>query len=229
MGALASAAQAGQPLSTRTTTLTQLFPPKEAASLSATLPVDKPVKFRIWHSDAASPGVLVFVSPTESGEPPAGWLPVLEQAHLSWIAAVGFGNDKLSAQRVLAAMMALELIRQAGPLDPERTYIGGMSGGGRIASQMAPRFPQKFSGALYIVGADVWMPEDARLKQRASANGYVFITGERDFNRREMKKAVERYRASGFERTLLLDLPGLAHEYPRGEQLGVALGFLDAR
>jgi predicted esterase len=213
----------------RTATLASLFPPEQAAELAKTLALDKPMQFRVWVSEAKNAGVLIFVSPTDSGEPPAGWLPLLQQKHMSWIAADGFGNQKLSAQRILAAIMARELIRQAAAPDATRTFLGGMSGGGRIASMTATRFPQYFAGALYIVGANFWMPKDAKLKQRAAANRYVFITGEKDFNRSEMKQVFARYKSSGLASALLMDLPAFAHEYPNAEQLGSALDFLDAR
>jgi pimeloyl-ACP methyl ester carboxylesterase len=228
---LAISAHAGEPLVTtsRSVTLASLFPPEEVAELSKTLAPDTPVIFRLWLSEPKTSGVLIFVSPTDSGEPPAGWLPLLQQKHLSWIAADGFGNQKLSAQRILAAMMARELLRQTTAVDAARTYLGGMSGGGRIASLTATRFPQYFSGGLYIVGANYWMPKDARLKQRAASNRYVFITGEHDFNRSDMKNVFKRYQSAGLTSSLLMDLPDFAHEYPDADQLAKAIEFLDAR
>ena len=228
--AFAATSHAGETLVTseRSATLASLFTPEEVAKLSKTLPAEKIVTFRVWLSDAKNPGVLVFVSPTDSGEPPAGWLPLLQRKQLSWIAADGFGNQRLSAQRVLVAVMGLSLAQGSQALDRKRTYIGGMSGGGRIASMTAPRFPQMFTGALYIVGANFWMPDEAALRKQAAANRYVFITGEKDFNRADMKRVFSRYQARGLT-TLLMDLPGFAHEYPNAEQLGLAVDFLDAR
>lgn len=229
--AFAAWAHAGELLVTseRSATLSSLFAPEEIAAMETTLPPDQTVKFRVWWSEAKNPGVLVFVSPTDSGEPPAGWLPLLQQKQLSWIAADGFGNLELIAQRMLVAVMGLSLAQRSAALDRKRIYIGGMSGGGRIASMTAPRFPEMFSGGLYIVGANFWMPDDVRLKQLAAANRYVFITGERDFNRSDMKRVFSRYRSNGLNSSLLMDLPGYAHEYPNVEQLGQAIDFLDAR
>jgi predicted esterase len=228
---VAMSAHAGEPLATtsRSVTLSSLFPPEEVAELSKTLGPDKPVVFRLWLSESKTAGVLIFVSPTDSGEPPAGWLPLLQQKHLSWIAADGFGNQKLSAQRILAALMARELMRQTTVVDAARTYLGGMSGGGRIASLTATRFPQYFAGGLYIVGANYWVPKDERLKQRAASNRYVFITGERDFNRSDMKSVFKRYQSAGLTSSRLMDLPGFAHQYPNADQLAAAIDFLDAR
>jgi len=210
-------------------TLASLFKPDEIAGLAKTLPADQTVNFRVWWSETKHPGLLVFVSPTDSGEPPRGWLELLRRKQLSWVAADGFGNEKPSAQRVLVAMMALSLAQRSAGLDRKRIYIGGMSGGGRIASMTAPRFPQMFSGGLYIVGANFGMPDDAQLLRQAAENRYVFITGDKDFNRSDMKRVFSRYRRKGLESSLLMDLPGYAHEYPNAEQLGHAIDFLDAR
>ena len=225
--AAASAHAEGLTTSESSATLTSLFSAEEVSRLSKTLPAGQTVKFRVWWSDDPNPGVVIFVSPTDSGEPPEGWLALLQQKRLSWIAADGFGNEKPSAQRVLVAVMGLSLAQKHGPLHRKRIYIGGMSGGGRIASMTAPRFPQMFSGGLYIVGANFWMPDDAQLKPLAAANRYVFITGDKDFNHRDMKSVYSRYRKKGLDASLLMDIPGYGHEYPDVEQLAQAIAFLD--
>jgi len=102
-----------------------------------------------------------------------------------------------------------------------------MSGGGRIASMTAPRFPHMFSGGLYIVGANFWMPDDAKMKALAARNRYVFITGNEDFNNLDMKSVYSRYRKKGLDASLLMDIRGYGHEYPDVEQLGQAIAFLD--
>ena len=208
-------------------TLSSLYKPDEIAGLSKTLPADQTVKFRVWWSEAKNPGVVVFVSPTDSGEPPKGWLELLHRKQLSWVAAEGYGNQQPSAQRVLVAMMGLSVAQRSAALDRKRIYIGGMSGGGRIASMTAPRFPQMFSGGLYIVGANFWMPDDAQLLQKAAENRYVFITGNKDFNHGEMKSVFSRYRKKGLASSLLMDIPGYAHVYPNVEQLEQEIAFLD--
>jgi predicted esterase len=214
----------------RTTTLAALFPADEATALSATLAADKPLRYRVRipQSGGAS-GVLVFVKPIDSGELPDNWAAELDRQDLIWVAAEDFGNDRPRAQRILAAIAGLKLIESAQAIDAKRIYIGGMSGGGRIASQIITRFPQHFSGALYIVGADFWSPAEEPLKSRIAANRYVFVTGNRDFNQRDMRRVFSKYQRAGVAQALLLDLPGLGHEYPNPEQLGKAIDFLDAR
>jgi hypothetical protein len=44
-----------------------------------------------------------------------------------------------------------------------------------------------------------------------------------------MKRVFSKYQAAGVTQSLLMDLPGLAHEYPNADQLAQAIEFLDAR
>jgi poly(3-hydroxybutyrate) depolymerase len=213
----------------RTVTLGDLFDVAETRELSRTLPADRAVTFRLRIPNGAGTcGVMVFVKPDDSGAFRGEWAPLFDEHRLMWISADGFGNDKPSAQRVLVAMMAVKLAARSVEIDPSRVYIGGMSGGGRVASQTITRFPQRFSGALYIVGADFHLPEEP-LRARVISRRYVFITGSRDFNHREMRRVFERYQRAGASASKLLDLPRFGHEYPDAAALGDALDFLDSR
>lgn len=213
----------------RAASLAALFPADQVRALSNVLPGDREVRWKIHLPvDAKAPtGLVVFVSPSESGEPPPGWIDVLDERNLAWIAAEDFGNQHPSNQRVLAALMALAFARQEYAVDPARTYIAGMSGGGRIASMTITKFPRMFRGAIYIVGVDFWTPAEAAAVDSIAANRYVFITGDRDFNRRETRRVFDMYRAAGVRHSLLMDLPRFGHELPAADQLTQALRFLD--
>jgi len=133
----------------RTTTLAALFPADEAKALNATLRSDKPLRYRVRIPPDDGPhGVLVFVKPIDSGEIPGNWTAELDRRHLIWIAADDFGNDHPRAQRVLAALAGLKFIESSEAIDAKRVYVGGMSGGGRVASTLITRFPRHFSGAF---------------------------------------------------------------------------------
>ena len=214
----------------RVATPAELLGLAEATAVSRTLAADRRVSFRVRVPPGEQAhGVLVFVKPVESGALPAGWAQVLDQRDLLWIAADGFGNGVPTAQRVLAALMAVELAKRNARINPARVYVSGMSGGGRVASQVAVRFPRRFTGALYIVGADFWSKSELPLLPFIQANRYVFLTGERDFNRREMQRVHTQYLDAGATRALLIDLPGFGHEYPAPADLARALEFLDER
>jgi predicted esterase len=214
----------------RTTTLAALFPTDQAKSLAGTFPPDKPLRYRVRIPLGRSPsGVLVFVSSGESGEMPRGWIGQLDARNLIWIAADDFGNAHPSAQRILAAIAGLKFIASSETIDARRLYIGGISGGGRIASQIMSRFPGQFGGGLFIVGADFWTAAEEPLLPRIAANRYVFITGTEDFNRLDMQTVYAKYRQAGVTKALLMDLRHFGHQHPNAEQLGQAIEFLDAR
>jgi predicted esterase len=220
----------GDELYTETGTQASILPAEQAQALASTLPVDQPVSWRVYvpqKFQEKSNGVLVYVSPTSSGAPNPEWLQVFEDKKLIWVAAEGFGNSEPGAQRVLAAVMGLARIQQQFQTDSGRIYIAGLSGGGRIASQAATRFPRMFNGALYIAGVDFWTEAEKPLLDFIAQNRYVFLTGSQDFNRREIRKAYKKYQEAGVKDVLLMDLEGYGHHNPDAAQLARALEFLD--
>jgi hypothetical protein len=218
----------------RSASVATLFSSDEVGALAKTLPADQVIHFRVRipaggeSSGAESAGVLVYISPTDSGELPASWAAVLDEKQLLWIAADGSGNSRPTAERMLVAVMALKLAQREN-VNPLRLYVSGMSGGGRVASQCISHFPRFFSGAIFIVGADFYLPEDPGARALLAGHRLVFLTGSRDFNRREIRGVHDRYRDSGVTRSLLIDAPGFGHELARPAQLRAAIDFLDAR
>jgi hypothetical protein len=85
-----------------------------------------------------------------------------------------------------------------------------------------------FSGAICIVGADYFMPQDEAQRAVVASRRLVLLTGSRDFNQREMQLVSRRYQQSGVNKLLLMDLPNFAHQLPDAGQLTQALAFLDA-
>jgi predicted esterase len=210
--------------------LAELFPADAAKALSEILPADQRVRWKLHVPDqTGASGLLIFVMPDGSAEPQRGWVEILDRRNLIWIAAEDFGNVKPTAQRILVALMALNLAQRNYSIDSKRVYIAGMSGGGRVASKAITQFPQLFTGAIYIVGVDFWTPVEQPQLQHIAANRYVFVTGDGDFNRRETRRIYKKYIKAGIEQALLIDLRHFGHEYPNAEQLERALAFLDTR
>jgi pimeloyl-ACP methyl ester carboxylesterase len=218
---------AASPTVERSTTLAEMFPASDARSLGRTLPPDRLMHYRVHEPAGGASGVLVYVSPTDSGELPASWVEVIDRKRLLYIAAEGFGNSRPTAERVLAALAADRLARQIG-VGEARRYIAGMSGGGRVASQVITHFPEVFSGAICIAGADYFMPQDESQRAAVASRRLVMLTGSRDFNQREIQLVSRRYQQAGVSKVLLMDLPRFAHQLPDAAQLTQALDFLDA-
>lgn len=210
-------------------TLSSLFTSEQASTFAGVLPANEVVRWKFVqaHPGHSLAGALVFISPNATALPQPGWHQLLRDSNLHWIAAENFGNDKPTAQRVLAAIMGLRRLEREFELDRKRIYIGGMSGGGRAASTAITTFPQLFSGALYIVGADSLNRDATAQLPGIRENRYVFITGTRDFNRGEMRAIYRSYVESGVENALLMDMRKFGHAYPNVEQLKRALDFLD--
>jgi pimeloyl-ACP methyl ester carboxylesterase len=146
----------------------------------------------------------------------------------------GNGSHGL-ARRIPLALLAYEHARSRYRLDPERVYVGGFSGGSRIALTVAIAYADVFRGAFLVAGSsdvgaqgptppsrDVMAPLQSRTRM-------AFVTGERD------RGALDRDRRS--ERALreycVMNLASFVqrrrgHQLPDGHGLAEGLDFLDA-
>jgi len=224
----AGGVRADDPATTeRRVTIAELFSPEEAKAFAPTMRTDREVTFRERVPPGDGPhGVLVFVHPGNSALPMPGWAEVLDRRNLAYIAAEGFGNDRPGNQRALAALLALTHLSRTQKIDAHRRYVGGMSGGGKMASQILARFPGFFDGALCIVGAEIVVPE-AQLKLTLGNKRVVFMTGNKDFNHYDVVAVYRRFVGAGIPRSHLMDIEGFGHQYPDARQLDAALELLD--
>ena len=213
----------------QTVTIAGLFSAEQAKAFAPTMRADRKVTFRTRVPPGPGPhGVLVFVHPGNSALPMPGWVEVLDRRNLAYIAAEGFGNDQPGNQRALAALLGLTHLSRTQQIDAARRYIGGMSGGGKMATQVLTRFPSFFDGALCIVGAEFVAPRGG-LAPELAGKRVVFMTGDRDFNHFDVLAVYRRFRAAGIAGAHLMDIPGFGHQYPDARQLDKALELLDAQ
>jgi len=138
-------------------------------------------------------GLLVFISPSQDARLPEGWAPVLNRYGVIFVSAARSGNDQnpLTRREPLALLAAANVMGRY-PVDPERVYVGGFSGGSRIAMRLALGYPDLFRGALLNAGSDpigdgapAPPPRDLFL-QFQNASHLVYVTGEQDPERRQM-------------------------------------------
>lgn len=192
-------------------------------------------------------GLVVWVSPTpEGGVPNDATEKVLEERRLLWVGADESGNQRQTSQRIAVALDAAHNMRRYYELDPERIYVAGYSGGGRVATALALLFPQTFRGGLFIYGVDFyrrvpipdrpgsdWVPwfpppPKSELERLRSNTRLVLVTGERDFNRLQVETFAERYRDEGFEHVTFIEIPGASHyDWPPQRWLREAFEALD--
>ena len=187
------------------------------------------VSVPVNYSPERPAGLLVYISPSNSGKMPERWESVLEAQNLIWVSAHKSGNRINPRTRITLALIGPMLIGRDYEIDPSRIYVAGLSGGGRVASIVAPQYPQIFRGALYICGVNS-MRKDAPLAQQDNTNNrFVFLTGSRDFNQRETKQIFNQYERQASGNSLYLEVPGMGHENPAADAFAEAIQFLDER
>jgi hypothetical protein len=182
--------------------------------------------------DGSQPyGLLVWVSPSPRGEPRGDWLEVMERHKLIWIAANNAGNPRHPFHRFGLALDALHNMTQQYTIDPQRIYVGGMSGGGRVASRMGLIWADLFNGALMNDGVDFYRilavpdkpdhywrprfnpPPPEVFNKARQQNRYVLITGENDGNRDQTYVTYgDGYKRGGFRHVTYFEVPGKGHE-----------------
>lgn len=102
-------------------------------------------------------GLIVFVPPTDTFALPHGWHGVLRERRLILIAARGAGNDAdMLGRRVPLALHAYDHAIRHYPVDAERVYVAGFSGGARTAQMIAFGWPDVFRGVLQFAGSDTF-------------------------------------------------------------------------
>lgn len=132
-------------------------------------------------------GLLVFIAPWPDLTRPRFWRPALDRHGLIFVSAARSGNDEsVLDRRVPLALLAYENVRATFRLDPARVYVGGLSGGSRVAEMVALAWPDVFHGALLNAGSDpiggeqgIHLPP-AELFRQFQATRVVFVTGEAD-------------------------------------------------
>lgn len=172
------------------------------------------------------PGVLVYISPTVSGRPPASWLPVLERENMIYISTNKAGNFVAARQRISNVVFALAYVQSHYKTDEKTTILSGFSGGGRMTSTIIEIMPNLFTGAIFIGGAYDWKGSKTKMEDTLRDRSYVFITGKKDHARYETRRTYRTFRDLGVANVKIIDLPDLSHELPEARELSDTLEFI---
>jgi dienelactone hydrolase len=183
--------------------------------------------------DAAC-GVLVWVSPWDQAAPPREWLAVLDAARVVYVAAERSGN----AQDVLDRRVPLALLGLAGAqarsrIDPQRVYIGGFSGGGRVASRIAAGYADLFRGGIFVATSeglgtsDAPVPPRARLDQLQHGRWWFEVGDEDPENAAITHDAFKHWQRLCALDSVLARVTGWGHRTLDARRLRQALAFLD--
>ncbi len=126
------------------------------------------------------------------------------------------GNEEEVDVRGQKAVDTLFDVRSRYNIDPERIYVTGFSGGGRMSTALVLAFPERFAGHVPIGG--IFLEGDpAEIRRLRTRLGHYIFCGERDPNREESEEAAKILEAEGIPHHLWI-VPGLDHAIPRAEQ-----------
>jgi len=158
--------------------------------------------------------LIVFVSPSKD---PLGWdrfENVCEREGIFFCSPYRAGNTVPGGLRSRIILDVTDDVRRRFRIDPNQTYIGGFSGGGRLACTVGFAMPEIFAGIIPVCGTN---PPGSltylrhRLVDRVSV---AFVTGEQDFNRRENEVWMAPYVKELDVRSRLWIAPGTGHDIP---------------
>ena len=132
-------------------------------------------------------GLMVFVPPWEKAQLPQGWGPVLDQAGMIFVTAAHSGNsqDIVSRREPLALIAAANMLAQYD-INAAHVFVGGMSGGSRMALRLALAYPDIFRGAFLNSGSDVIgtiyepLPPAPLFQQFQTGTRLLYVTGDHD-------------------------------------------------
>jgi hypothetical protein len=187
-------------------------------------------------------GLLVWISPNDDPTIPLEWDRELATHRLLFVSALRCGNSRHPLDRFRLALDATCNMSRRYKLDRQRIYIGGFSGGARIASMLGVAYGDVFTGTLCVCGVNfytdvaatdgkyypaTYTPNPGVLLMGKRNGRFVLLTGEHDENRDNTERiATKGFKREGFRNVLCLDIPGLSHDLPSASALATALDYL---
>jgi len=186
------------------------------------------------HAPSRGYALLVFVPPWREATLPSGWATVLDEYGIIFVSAARSGNDdNLMTRREPLALLAVQNIIKRYTVDPGRVFVGGFSGGSRVAERLALDFPDVFRAVLLNAGSDpigvspVSLPSKDLLFRFQESSRIVYVTGARDLEHLSMDAASSR----SMRKQCVYDIderstPGVGHEVANSRALSDALKSL---
>ena len=179
--------------------------------------------------------LVVWVSPLDGAGMPPGWPAVLERSGVIFVTAARSGNfTSPIGRRFPLALIAAANVPRHYPVDPNRIWIAGFSGGSRIAERLALAYPDVFSGAILdgssddIGSTDVPLPTRVNFERLLDRTAIVLSSGEKDsVNVDSAWKVASSLRRHCFGRLSVEVRRREGHVMMNGRSLASAIEFLD--
>ena len=172
--------------------------------------------------DATKPaGIMVFAGAPTIVREPSGWLSVLKDKNIIWVAARRSDNGASIHQKVLLAMLSVPLVQSRYSVDENRIYI---TGEGRTAARVALDYPHIFSGAIFI-GDRLWEDNAEAKMVNVLDHRYVFVTKENTAFPRGTREAYYKFRNAGVSASKIVHIKR-NHRYNR-PRFAESIDYLD--
>src|SRR5262245_26898641 len=178
--------------------------------------------------DARKPSAaILFISPGDKAMGYASWQQACQELGVILAGPHAAGNDCPMQRRVRIVMDVLDDLRRKFNIDPDRTYIAGFSGCGRVACAIGFALSEYFGGVIPVcAGGD--LREESWLRQRVIDRlSVAHVTGESDFNRGEVERWRNPMLTEVGVRSRAWTFPKLGHGVPGGKSLVEVLRWLE--
>src|ERR1051325_1296924 len=166
------------------------------------------------HKKDKPAGLVLFISPSDQ---PAGfksWQAACEKEGILFASPFAAGNSVAAGQRTRIILDVLDDVRRQHAIDPDLTYITGFSGGGRMACAIGFALPEYFGGVIPLCGTNP-ISATTYLRHRAEERlSVAFVTGEKDFNRKENEEYMYPWLQEVGIRSKLWVVPNMGHAIP---------------
>jgi dienelactone hydrolase len=171
--------------------------------------------------------LILYLSPSREASAGKGLARIAQARGFLYAAPHNAGNDCPSKKRVRIILDVLDDLRRQFPIDPDRTYITGFSGGGRVACAIGFALPELFGGVAPIC-AGGFPREEPWLRRRVTDRlSVALLTGEKDFNRGEVERLRGPFLKDVGIRTRVWTVAGLGHGIPGDKILGESIRWME--
>jgi len=93
-------------------------------------------------------GLYLHINSGQSAPFPKEWEQTLAKHKLIYAAPYLVGNQVPSALRMAASLDTMATLQKEYGFDPQRVVVGGLSGGGAVAFELAMNHPERFQGVI---------------------------------------------------------------------------------
>jgi hypothetical protein len=187
-------------------------------------------------------GLLAWISASDDPAIPSDWEEELGKRGLLFVSARRSGNQRHPLDRFRLALDGTCNVCRRYQIDRRRIYVGGFSGGARMASMLGVAYADIFTGTLCVCGVNFYkdvtgpegkyypatfIPDSSVLLLGKRMGRFALLTGEHDENRENTQRvSTSGFKREGFRHVLYLEVPGMSHAMPDSKSLGRALDFL---